>query len=932
MSNKYVVVDIETTGNSPKKGDKIIQFAAVIIENGKITNQFSSLVNPQQKIPPFIEELTGLNDEMMRDAPLFSEIAETVLDMLDGAYFVAHNVLFDLSFLQDELMLSGFPGFFGPVLDTVELARILYPTAESYKLNDLALQEGVNHERPHQADSDAHVTALLFLKLMEKLNKLPQKTLKQLSALSGGLKSDIQLLLEDILAEKERSIEAFSQDIVIYRGLALRKVEPQEDGMERDGISYPIDETEKEWFMKQAFPAYEKRPGQFAMMDIVYNCFQSGQHALIEAGTGVGKSLAYLIPAAIFSKQTGKTVVISTFTTQLQQQLMDRDIPILKKMFPFSINISLLKGRGNYISLAKFEHSLLEKDDNYDTALTKMQILVWLTETKTGDSDELNLSSGGFLYWNKIKNDYSPSSLTNYWLDFDFFERAKQKAARADLVITNHSFMISDLVREQPVLPDYEYCIIDEGHHLEKASAKYFGLAIDYLSCRLITGQIGLYEHKQLFYQLATLLKKADIPHLTVDLVDGNRITANLIDSTDQFFKMAAIFARSKIKSQLPSFNRISIRMKNESGKEWRALLTEADRFLFALKDAHVYFSRLVGQLKEEMISFSNRQKALLDEMAAVLSQLEELRQTVKKIFFAGIDDHVGWIEVDLRSVHNSTTIYSYPIDVSRFLKLRFFNQKQSVIVTSATLTVKNSFQYMMRQIGMEEERCQKHVIPSPFQYDKQVQFLISDDLPEINTVALDEYVAAISEHIISIAEAAKGRTLILFTSHEMLKKTYELIQESGYLNDYAILAQGITSGSRMRLTRNFQRFEKAILLGTSSFWEGIDIPGEDLSCLLIVRLPFSPPDEPVTEAKCESIKQQGGNPFSDYSLPEAVIRFKQGFGRLIRSASDKGVVIVFDRRIVTTSYGRAFLQSIPPLAVKKCSLNQMVRLIKEWL
>ena len=212
------------------------------------------------------------------------------------------------------------------------------------------------------------------------------------------------------------------------------------------------------------------------------------------------------------------------------------------------------------------------------------------------------------------------------------------------------------------------------------------------------------------------------------------------------------------------------------------------------------------------------------------------------------------------------------------------------------------------------------------------MKLIVPEDLPEINMVSVDEYVASIAEHIISIAEATKGRMLILFTSYEMLKKAYEIIKESGFLDDFALIAQGITSGSRSRLTRNFQRFEKAILFGTSSFWEGIDIPGEDLSCLIIVRLPFSPPDEPLTAAKCEKIKNNGGNPFQDFSLPEAVIRFKQGFGRLIRTKTDRGIIFVFDRRLVTTRYGKDFLESIPKVSVEKRNIGEIVEIITEWM
>ncbi|GAM12609.1 helicase C-terminal domain-containing protein [Mesobacillus selenatarsenatis] len=222
--------------------------------------------------------------------------------------------------------------------------------------------------------------------------------------------------------------------------------------------------------------------------------------------------------------------------------------------------------------------------------------------------------------------------------------------------------------------------------------------------------------------------------------------------------------------------------------------------------------------------------------------------------------------------------------------------------------------------------------IPSPFSYESQVKLIVPDDLPEIKSVSNDDYVAAITEHIISIAEATNGRMLILFTSHEMLKKAYELIKESGLLEEFILIAQGITAGSRTRLTRNFKRFDKAILFGTSSFWEGVDIPGEDLSCLIIVRLPFTPPDEPITAAKCALIKENGGSPFSELSLPEAVLRFKQGFGRLIRTSNDRGLILIFDRRLVTTSYGGAFLQSVPDVPVEKGSITEIVDMIHDWL
>lgn len=933
MINKFVVIDLETTGNVPKKGDRIIQFAAVVIENGIITEKFSSLINPKKSIPAFIEELTGINDEMVKEAPLFSEIAPMVIPLLKGAYFVAHNVLFDLSFLQEELIQSGFEGFYGPVLDTVEMARVLYPTADGYKLSDLAEKENIHHDRPHQADSDAQVTAELLLLFLERFSLLPQRTLRQLSQLSGGLKSDLQQLLDEILIEKGKKIEQIPETIEIFKNLALKKQPDNgEANVDLAQYKYPVSEDEKSEMVKQGFKFFEKRTGQFLMMDGVFNSFLKNQHTLIEAGTGVGKSLGYLLPISFFAKQKGLPIVVSTHTIQLQEQIIKNEIPLLVKIIPFTIKSVLLKGRNHYISLEKFMQSLLDENDNYDTTLTKMQILVWLLETETGDKDELNLSSGGLIYWNKIKNEPTVFLQDQVWYEKDFYLRAKKAAQAADIIITNHSLLLSDLSGERSILPEFDYCIIDEGHHFEKVASQFFGHSLDYLTTRLLLGQFGLYEQKLLFYQMEELLasisvKKENLVH-TFEL---NRITTDLTYEMDDFFKLIALYAKTK-SSHKKGYSRAKIRFSSEDkGREKMALVNSAERFAFLLRDLHSAIFERLEWIKNKKESLSNEQKSLIEEIITFVNDLDGLRNTVQDCFIKETN-FVKWIEMDSRSPQNVTTFLAQPATVATSLKEKFFKVKKGVVITSATLTVNNSFDYIIKEIGLDHDTTSQISIPSPFDYQSQVKLLIPDDLPEINTVTLEEYVVAITEHIITIAEATKGRMLILFTAYDMLKKTYELIKESGFLNDFAMIAQGITSGSRSRLTRNFQRYDKAILLGTSSFWEGVDIPGEDLSCLVIVRLPFSSPDEPLTEAKCQLITQQGGNAFSDYSLPEAILRFKQGFGRLIRTEKDRGIMIVFDKRIVTTKYGKAFLKSIPSVQLKKGNIDELVGLIHSWL
>ncbi|WP_312096794.1 ATP-dependent DNA helicase DinG [Niallia sp.] len=925
MSNKFVVVDLETNGNSPRKGDRIIQFAAVVIENGKIVEEYSSLLNPLQPISPFIEELTGITDEMVDTAPIFEEIADEIVRLLEDAYFVAHNVLFDLSFLNEELEQAGFRQFYGPILDTVELARILYPTADSYKLTDLAAQEGIVHSRPHQADSDAYVTAELLLLLLEKLNALPQVTTKQLEFLSSSLKSDLDIYLQDLIQKKHSKLEYIPANWEVYRGLTLKRLPSNliaDQGKEQI-VSFDVEKIEKR--MEETFSFYQRREGQLEMMDVVHQALSANRHGLIEAGTGVGKSLGYLVPAAYFSIENKKQVIISTFTTQLQEQLFQKDLPLLKSILPFPITYTLLKGRNHYISLDKFEVSLKEQEDNYDIILTKMQILIWLTETETGDKDELNLTSGGSNYWEKIKNDGNFSlPISKEWASKDFYRRTRNAAQKANMIITNHALLVKDLTADQHLLPSYEYVIIDEGHHFEKTATKHFGFRFSYIAVRLSINAVGTTDQKQLMFQLENML--GDLS--TAEKIEINQFIQSLHVELDELFR--AVFRYVKKTTQPRRDGKGSYRLKNNGMGDWNAVKSVAERIIFLWKDGREVLLEKVRQLKEQRRKFTSSQMFVVERIESILNDWLVYINHLREMFLRD-GDNIAWLETDAKNYPNNAVLYTQPSSVAETLQSSFFEKKKSVVFTSATITVNNSFAYYVNVLGLGKDQLEVQ-IGSPFNYDQQIQLLIPTDVPEVNTVSLNEYVSTIGEQIIKIAQATKGRMLILFTANDMLKKTYDYMKESGCLEEYAILAQGITNGSRMRLTRNFQRYDKAILLGTNSFWEGIDIPGEDLTCLIIVRLPFSSPEDPLTEAKNELIKNKGGNPFLENSLPEAVLRFKQGFGRLIRTEADKGFIIVFDRRIVTTSYGETFLQSIPAVPIKQQNSQEMVSFIEEWL
>lgn len=308
-----------------------------------------------------------------------------------------------------------------------------------------------------------------------------------------------------------------------------------------------------------------------------------------------------------------------------------------------------------------------------------------------------------------------------------------------------------------------------------------------------------------------------------------------------------------------------------------------------------------------------------------MIDQLEQL------FLLQDRENDVKWMEIEAYGAKNAVYLYQEPIDMASSLANDFFAKKHSVILTSATLTMKQSFSFIKDRLGLTEDRLITKKVHSPFSYQQQVQLMVPNDFPDIRQGNMEDYLYSTCEAILSLAEITQGRMLVLFTSYDMLRKTYHILKDTMDLASYMLFAQGISSGSRSRLKKNFIHYDHAVLLGTSSFWEGVDIPGQDLSCLMIVRLPFEPPNHPVVQAKSEHIKQMGKNSFMELSLPNAVIRFKQGFGRLIRSSSDRGIVFVCDARLMKARYGKYFTDSIPDAPVTFDSTTALIEKARNW-
>lgn len=887
---KFVVVDIETTGSASKKDDEIIQLAAVVIEDGKITHTFSSFIYTEKEIPPFITELTGINNEMISDAPKFVDVMNEFLPLLQDAYFVAHNVNFDWNFLNDQFVKYGIKSIYCPLIDTVEFARVMLPTTDSYSLGELAIKCNLSHDRPHQADSDAFVTAKLLFILIEKLNNLPLVTLRTLQQLSFYFQSDIKDIISEVVIKKMLKTSGDEREFDIINGIALKK---NVNNFEFKNI----DEIEFYSFLEQDIKLgnnlpFEKRDGQFQMMENVYQSFEKEENLLIEAGTGIGKSLGYLLPSIFFAKKHEKPVLISTKTTQLQHQLMEKEVPNLKKLLPFSFEVSLLKGKNHYLSLQKFEKAMNEDDTNYDIVLTKASIVVWLTETKSGDVDELNLSSGGNLLWRKVCCDYYEKSNSNHiWQSRCFYQNALKRLLISDVVVTNHALLLQD---NSNLFTSYEYVVIDEAHTFEETarsalSTKVHGKNVQYLLNRLSEA----------------------IPNSS-QYTDLGLMLDELKFQSDEFFRMFHRFIMGKQEKFHTNKFQYLFDLANEPKRDWQIISEVARKLLDTFKQFFLQYKQLNIEVEWEFI----------------IDKLQDVQDSFEYLLFTNNDSDVTSIEIDVKGTFHSLYMNRELISVSDYLNKNFFKKRKSTILTSATLSIKNDFTYMKDIIGIGD--ASDIVIPSPFPYKDLVEMYIPNDIVNVKQVKNEQFVEDVANSIIKLAEVTEGRMLVLFTSQQMLNETYSIVKNDELMKGYNILAQGISNGSRMRLVKQFQRMKKSILFGTSSFWEGVDIPGENLQCLIIVKLPFTPPDSPFNKAKVRQLEEIGKNPFYEFMLPQAVLRFKQGFGRLIRSSQDSGVVVILDKRIISSNYGNTFIEVLPDIEIYKESLDESLERISK--
>ncbi|UJF36154.1 ATP-dependent DNA helicase DinG [Paenibacillus hexagrammi] len=948
---KFAVLDFETTGS--QSTDEIIQVGLVIIDQFQIVDRYTSLVNPGIGIPSSITTLTGITDDMVKDAPALEQVMTDMFPLLFDCVLVGHHVQFDLSFLQRGLTTTGFPPFSGRVLDTMDFLRMLFPSISSLQLSMVAGLFGLDHERPHQADSDAEVTALIWIICLERLLGLPLLTVQRLSQIFESGASDSGWFLDEICAFKESETSVDMNTHRYFRQFTMNVNDWGEDDDEEEdrsvaklGATFTDFQLQIKNALRQKFERFEDRKSQDIMIEEVEHSFEADQHLMIEAGTGTGKSLGYLIPALYYGLKHDKKVIVSTHTINLQEQLRERDLPLLNDIVPVPFRAAVLKGRSHYLCLRKFENKLIARDYEYakDDSITAAQMLVWLSETKYGDEEELHFGNKGAQFWYSVASD-TDSCLNRMcpWFKKCFYHRARHEANQADVVITNHSMLFTDMKAENRLLPSYKHLVIDEAHHFEEVASKHLGIELH---------SSALYHSLQWLYkdnrsgQLPMLrfrLQKASDEHEKAsawcDTIDT--LYPKLVQIKEDWDRLSEQLYEHLVRRSDPSQSENSqyvLRMKPDSlPSHWNELQMLEDNIHLSMNDILRTLDRTLADMKEmqEVLEV----QSLVTDLGGTLKELYEHRDALR--FFMKMEDesYVYWMEAGTYAKSKSLQLISVPTDVSHLLQEHFFENKDSIILTSATLSVNKSFQYAADQLGLQipeggnEGKLKTVQLPSPFNYREQALVCIPRDFPTIKGPSGDAvFTQALIDSLCQVALVTKGRMLVLFTSNRMLKQIHAGMKERLKPHGITVLGQGVDSGNRSKLTRMFQEDPSCVLLGTSSFWEGVDIPGDALSCLAIIRLPFQPPNHPLVEAKSENLKKRNENPFMKLSVPQAVIRFKQGFGRLVRRATDKGIVIIYDTRVIDTYYGKYFLYSLPGPKIEHMTTEQMLPRIKEWM
>jgi predicted DnaQ family exonuclease/DinG family helicase len=937
----FVVLDIETTGLDSAHDD-IIEIGGIRFEEGVETGSFSRFLRPTKAVPTFIKQLTHITEADLATAGDPADVLAELRTFVGNDLLIFHNHSFDYPFINRAMARYSVPPLPFRVLDTLELSRIYFPFMPGHKLTMMAAKMGIPLNDAHRAIHDARATGLLFVALLDWIIEyIPLPLNHSLSEVA-------------ILSDSDTDLSGFLQEITGYqRKSVLLKPNPPKPfdvpthDIEHDPITAKRP-TMNEVFgpdgdLAKYFPGFEHREGQLRMAEGVAEALAEPHYLLCEAGTGVGKSLAYLVPAIEYSRATQKRVVVSTNTKNLQEQLFNKDLPTVRDCVDVPFKAVVLKGRENYLCPRKWEEVAFDLRNSLAPAEADamLNLLVWKEYTRTGDiSENSSFQRANFsTLWKKLAADRyfcpgrrCPQARNCYLL------KIRQKAEEANLVIVNHSLLLADRMTDNTTIGPYDALIVDEAHNLPDSAARNFGVSIGFPD---IAGFFAhLYVQRKNFTGGQLLRFKDAVERSLIGETAKSFLVGKVAEAVRLLDEGKAKFGEffshvGELASKPENYGKLRIKSLDEV-----PFLTpgidELTTFLRSLQSVlAAMHATLTDQPADRFLKYDEH----LGDLDGSIGRTFEFVETLTAFDDPDFTNNAVWFSSFIagESDYPNGLLNCAPLEAGRHLRQRLYPGLDTVVFTSATLALRGKFKYFVARLGLDDEsapegetsapKVVEAVYPSPFDYPRQSLVIGTSFLPEPNDPFFQGQIGKLIREVI---ETTRVGTLALFTSYKDLNAVYEAVADPFFAQNINLLAQG-KGLSRSVLLNEFRGFGSSVLFGTSSFWEGIDVQGDSLSLLIVTKLPFQVPSEPVVEAYLDKLKAEGKDSFMHYTLPNALLKFRQGFGRLIRSRSDSGVVLVLDNRVFTKYYGKYFQEILPTRIISTANPVELTGRVAKW-
>ncbi len=931
LFDDFVAVDIETSGLDNSK-DEIIEIGAARFNSLRPIEEFSELINPFMPISDFITELTGITNVMLEnDGRPADEVIDNFRDFIGDSPLVFHNGAFDISFLEKFISTIG-----ASFLDTKIISRIYYPFARYHGLRSLAEMFSIENKNTHRALSDALVTGEIMVKLVALQKYLPLHLKDKLALFCSvwGNKAMAEFFSGEFSLPQQKEFEInLIPPGKIPKSNILSGEADKKTTIGELKILFGADGV-----LAKDLDNYEYRLGQAEMAQDCLDVFGRDNFLLVEAGTGTGKSFSYLFPSMMTALERGK-VFISTKTKNLQKQLFEKDIPFALKYFPSDLKVSLLKGRGNYLCLLKLYNLSISTGIISPQEVPRILPLLSFAEySRTGDFSEITSEfSGNFSFYShrfSVSDGFCTGNKCPFFKKCFLF-KARKKAKGSSVVIVNHYLFFADLSSGADILTDFKIGVFDEAHQLDNVARDYLGLEfspsilnpiLEFLSGERIDGIDVLSVLRNKISK--NVIMDRDIEDIEIK-VDGIKSLAKTISrSLRNAFEGISIKAARSGAGRKRKRNDNGIKIRYRYGDEFQAHIQETLEPLS--KQIQLLYKALSDLVKIAYDKCGEDISEIEDVLEIINQNAENIKQAYEHLWELALGEDnkwVYWFETG-RGRSRFGILKASPVNIGELVYNTVYSKLKSAVFTSATLKSNDDFENIEFKIGLnlvDSERVVEKYYPSPFDFKNLLRVLALKFMPHPDE---SNYALASAEIFELFANTLRKNMMALTTSYSQLESLYQLISARLKSLGYNVIAQGI-NGNAETVAKSFSESTKpTLLIGTDSFWEGVDFPGEKLEVLFILRLPFAVPTEPITQAVSEYFQSLGMDAFKDYSLPEAIIKFRQGCGRLIRSSTDRGIVVILDNRISTKYYGRFFMKALPVKSIIMENYNDLEALL----